>query len=207
MDIRRRVLVMFCLVASAAEFGHSALSDPAGPNKPQILPRDREATLALSAAPPHLRSGTAVYALESKGFVIIRESSNHFSCIVNRESALDLRPTCYDAEGSATILPKVIQVGAWLMAGKSTAQIAKLVAEGFASGKFIAPRRPGIAYMMAEENRRFDPNTGSVSSTGPHIMFYAPNLTNADIGSSGAGAGMPFIADYGPHGFIIVMSP
>jgi hypothetical protein len=177
------------------------------PTKPAILPRECEMKLALSAAPAHLREAAAVYVLEAKGFVKIRESGNHFSCIVNRDHALDLRPTCYDAEGSETILPKVLQVGAWLMAGKSQQDIRHLLAEGFSNGTYIAPRRPGVAYMLSGENRNFDPQTGKVTRTPPHVMFYAPNLTNEDIGSTGAVDEMPYIAGTGPHSFMIMMAP
>jgi hypothetical protein len=34
-------------------------------------------------------------------------------------------------------------------------------------------------------------------------MFYAPHLTNEDIGSNGA-SGLPFVAYQGPHGYMIM---
>src|SRR5262249_11704780 len=154
-----------------------------------------------SAAPAHLRDGAAVYVLEASGFVKIRDSKNGFSCIVNRDHPLNLKPTCYDAEGSATILPKVVQFGAWMMEGKSLDEINRLVDDGFKTGRFIAPRRPGVAYMLSGDIRNFNARTGQVGSFPPHVMFYAPNLTNADIGSNGGADGMPFIAYQGPHGF------
>jgi hypothetical protein len=174
--------------------------------RPEVPSRDREVTMALSAAPAHLRAGAGVYALEATGFVKVQESTNGFNCIVNRDHPMSLKPTCYDAEGSATILPKVIQVGAWMMEGKSVAEIDQLVADGFKSGRFIAPRRPGVAYMLSGDIKNVNKRTGEVSSFPPHVMFYAPNLTNADIGSKGDGSdGMPFIAYQGPHGFMIMM--
>jgi hypothetical protein len=174
--------------------------------RPEVPPRDREITMALSAAPAALREGAGVYALDATGFVKVRDSKNGFTCIVNRDHPLSLKPTCYDAEGTATILPKVVQVGAWLMEGKSLSEIDSLVAEGFKSGRFIAPRRPGVAYMLSGDIKNVNRKTGDVSSFPPHVMFYAPNLTNADIGSKGDGSdGMPFIAYQGPHGFMIMM--
>src|ERR1700737_2734796 len=91
--------------------------------KPEVPPREREMAMALSAAPPRLRDQAAVYVLERSGFIKIRESHNGFSCIVNRDHPLNLKPTCYDAEGSETILPKGIQVGAWLMEGRPVSEI------------------------------------------------------------------------------------
>jgi len=46
----------------------------------------------------------------------------------------------------------------------------------------------------------------SVTSFPPHVMFYAPNLTNEDIGSNGKfEPGLPSIAYQGPQGFMIVV--
>jgi hypothetical protein len=191
-------LISFMIASSAQQ--------ATSPQRPEVPPRNREVTMALSAAPAHLRDDAGVYALEATGFVKVRDSKNGFNCIVNRDHPVSLKPTCYDAEGSATILPKVIQVGAWMMEGKSLAEIDQLVADGFKSGRFISPRRPGVAYMLSGDIKNVSRKTGDVSSFPPHVMFYAPNLTNADIGSKGDGSdGMPFIAYQGPHGFMIMM--
>lgn len=172
-----------------------------------LLPREQEIALALSAAPQHLRQDAAVYVLEEHGFVKVRDSKNGFACIINRDHPRNLKPTCYDAEGAATILPKVLDVGEMLMKGMPIEAIDKIVAEGFRTGKYIAPRRPGVAYMLSDGNRDFNTQTGQTELFPPHIMFYAPNLTNKDIGSKGDFAnGLPAIAYRGPHGFMIVVA-
>jgi hypothetical protein len=165
--------------------------------------------LALSAAPEHLRAGAAVYVLDSKGFVQVRATSNGFTCIVNRDAPRAIKPTCYDAEGTATILPKVLRVGELLMQGRPAAAIDSIIADGFRNGTFIAPRRPGVAYMLSEHIRDEDAATGKITGFPPHIMFYAPNLTNADLGVTPealrANPFLPFIAYQGPHGVMIVV--
>ena len=193
------------LVAALPEPASS--SDPA-PARPEILARAAEIDLALSAAPPHLRKQAGVYVFEKNGFVRVRSSSNGFTCIVNRDHPLSRKPTCYDVEGTATILPKVLRVGELLARGATLAAIEAEIAEGFRTGRYVPPRRPGVAYMLSEGNLDFDPSTGRTRSFPPHVMFYAPNLTNEDIGSSGDGAGgLPFIAYPGPHAFMIMMAP
>lgn len=177
-----------------------------GPSIPDLMEREKEIALALSAAPEHLRAGAAVWVLEKNGFVKVRDSRNGFGCIVNRDHPLNRKPTCYDAEGVATIVPRVLRVGELLMQGKPLPEINAEIQEAFRTGKFISPRRPGVAYMLSGDIRRFDSASGSVVSFPPHVMFYAPNLTNEDIGSTGDGAGgMPFIAYQGPQGFMIMM--
>jgi hypothetical protein len=186
-------------------------SDAAKPQVlPELLPRDKEIELALSAAPEHLRDGAGVYVLERNGFVKARDSSNGFTCIVNRDHPLNQKPVCFDAEGTATILPKVLRVGELLMQGKPMSEIDAEIAEGFRTGKYVAPRRPGVAYMLSGDIRNFNPRTGKVESFPPHVMFYAPNLTNADLGTTSEALAknpsLPFVAYQGPHGFIIVVN-
>jgi hypothetical protein len=173
---------------------------------PELLPQDKEIAIALSAAPEHLREGASVYVLKQAGFVQARKGTNGFSCIVNRDHPLNQKPTCYDAEGSETILPKVLRFGELLMKGVPLEQIKAEIAEGFRSGKYISPRRPGVAYMLSGDIKNYNASTGKVESFPPHVMFYAPNLTNEDIGSDGNfEPGMPSIAYQGPQGFMIVV--
>jgi len=198
-------LTLFLLAAVPQ---HGSSSDPVRVPFPEILPRAQELDLALSAAPRHLRQGAGVYAFEKDGFVKVRASSNGFTCIVNRDHALSRKPTCYDAEGARTILPKVLRVGKLLAQGVPLPAIESEIAEGFRTGRYVSPRRPGVAYMLSEGNLDFDPSTGRTRPFPPHVMFYAPHLTNEDIGSTGDGSGgLPFIAYPGPHAFMIMMTP
>jgi hypothetical protein len=188
----------------------AAQADAAGRMpRPAVRPRVEETELALSAAPAHLRAGAGVYVLEADGYVSVRPSSNGFTCIVNRDSPKAIKPTCYDAEGTATILPKVLRVGEMLMQGRSSKEIDAMIEAGFRDGTFIAPRRPGVAYMLSDRIVNENPATGDTSGFPPHIMFYAPNLTNRDIGVTPAAVRadprLPFIGYQGPHGFMIVV--
>jgi hypothetical protein len=177
---------------------------------PELLPRQKEIALAVSAAPEHLRKGAGLYVLERNGFVKIKDSTNGFTCIVNRDHPLNQKPVCFDAEGTVTILPKILRVGELLMQGTSMSKIDAEIAEGFHTGKYISPRRPGVAYMLSGDIRNFNPRTGKVESFPPHVMFYAPNLTNADLGVTqealAKDPSLPFVAYQGPHGFIIVLA-
>jgi hypothetical protein len=200
---RRSIYLMFCVLVYACA---SLAQNPKEQIIPELLPRDQEMKLALSAAPAHLREAAGVYVLEKNGFVKVRDTSNGFTCIVNRDHPLNQKPTCYDAEGSATILPKVLRFGELLMQGKPLTEIRAEIQKGFESGKFISPRRPGVAYMLSGDIKAFNPQTGQVGTFPPHVMFYAPNLTNSDIGSDGNfDPGMPSIAYQGPQGFMVVV--
>jgi hypothetical protein len=112
---------------------------------------------------------------------------------VNRDHPKALKPTCFDEEGTATILPTIRRVGELMMQGKSLSEIAEDVRAGFANGTFVSPRRAGIAYMLSGDIRNVNPATGAVSSFPPHVMFGA--------------MGLPFIAYRGPHGYMIMPLP
>ena len=59
--------------------------------------------------------------------------------------------------------------------------------------------------MLSTENMVPD-TKGGVEHFPPHVMFYAPYLTNAELGSGGQSAGGPaFVAGEGtPYALIIV---
>ena len=66
------------------------------------LSREEKIKLAESAGPPEVSSKATVYVLDSTGYVKVRDGSNGFSCFVDRQAPVNLEPTCFDAEGSAT---------------------------------------------------------------------------------------------------------
>lgn len=59
---------------------------------------------------------------DKSGYIKLREGTNGFTCLVNRDAILDnesvLKPTCWDTEGSATVVPMVLRVGELLAQGK-----------------------------------------------------------------------------------------
>ena len=176
-----------------------------------FLPLDQEAALALSAAPEHLRPDATVYALTPDGFVVTQEGTNGFTCVVNRDHPRNRKPTCYDAVGSAAVLPKELYQSEMMLAGLSQAAIEDSIQAGFASGRFVAPAGPGVAYMLSPGIRTYNANTGQYGTFPPHVMFYAPNLTNEDIATDwnarAANPWLPFVAYQGPHGFLVMVVP
>jgi hypothetical protein len=166
-----------------------------------LMPEALETELALSAAPEHLRAGASVLLLGKQGYVEARRGTNGFTCLVGRTQPKDVAPMCYDAEGTRTIVPRIADEAAMRAKGESEEAIRKAVEEGFRSGKYEAPGRPGISYMISPVQELAGPD-GVVRAFVPHLMFYAPNLTDADVGGMRGGA--VFINSPAPHGMIIV---
>lgn len=191
-----------------------ALGTPAaqaqGDSRPALMERQKEIALALSACPASVASKAAIYILELNGYVKIRDSQNGFTAIVQHSMPASQEPQCMDEEGTRTLLPRYMKVAEWRAKGKTPEEIKRLVADGFAKGDFQHPTRPGVDYMLSKEN--IVPNAkGEITRFPPHVMFYAPYLTNADVGAGkalgpdGNPEGPAFVAGEGsPNALIIV---
>ena len=183
--------VALILSASLAGVEISAQTRQGNPDSSALifLAQEQEIELALSAGPEHLRSDATVYVFGRKGYEKIRSGKNGFTCIVNRDGNQrgdnDLKPTCWDPEGGATIVPVMLRVGELMAMAKTAKDIAADIDAGFNDGRFVSPRKSGIAYMLRGDVQ-YDPATKEISKTlfPPHYMLYAPGVTNADIGLS-----------------------
>jgi len=68
------------------------------------------------------------------------------------------------------------------------------VAAAYAAGRLRAPARPAVD------------DQGTVRPYRPHVMFYVPYLTNADLGA-GPGSPVFVISEGKPHPYAIVPVP
>ncbi len=172
------------------------------------LPREEKIKLAESAAPSEISGKATVYILEHSGYVKVRDGSNGFSCFVDRQDPLNLEPTCFDAEGSATTLQSRFLAEELRAKGKSEDEVTAAIAEGYKSGKFRAPQKPGIVYMMSDAGYIYVAQLNKMVHLPAHLMFYDPYATEKDIGEPPAAANMPHLIRAGqPDAVIIVIRP
>lgn len=178
--------------------------------KVRVLPLACEVSIALSAAPEYLQEDAGVLAFTERGYETVREATNPFTCVVNRDHPAVLKPTCFDEEGTRTVIPKIRYVGDQLLAGVSADVLREDLTAKFESGVFESQGRAGVAYMLSRYNRPVNPATGELGFFPPHVMFYAPDLTNEDIGHDMAhhdpSRPLPMIAYGGPQGYMIMIS-
>ena len=161
----------------------AAQSAAAGRTGPRImLPRDREIALARSAAPADVSKDASVMVLTERGFEVAVTGTNGVTCVVNRSQPRSLEPHCFDAEGSATVLPIELRRTELLRTGRGTAEIDREIGEGLLTGKYRLPRRPAMSYMMSSGQVLYDDEGRRVGPWRPHIMIFYPNLTAADLG-------------------------
>lgn len=172
------------------------------------LQREEKIKLAESAAPPEISGKATVYVLERSGYVKGRDGSNGFSCFVDRQNPLNLEPTCFDAEGSATTLQSRFLAEELRGKGKNEDEVKAAIEEGYESGKFRAPQKPGIVYMMSDAGYLYVEQLNKMVRLPPHLMFYDPYATDKDIGAPPAAANMPHLIRAGqPDAVIIVIPP
>ena len=156
-------------------------------------PKDVQIALALSAGPPVADAAT-VYIIGSKGYEKAQEGSNGFTCLVEHGAKNPIVPVCYDAEGTATLVPVDLYIESERAQGHADKDIAKAIEDGYKSGLYVAPRKGGIAYMLSPYNYLYDKQAKQVKVVAAHVMFYAPYAT-AD--SLGHGFGVPDLTDPG----------
>lgn len=199
----------------------AAIASPHRAPEPTLaaMPPALETRLALSALPPALRAGATVYLLDpATGYRRSRQGTSGIACIVQR-TAWELRdfrddiyiPLCYDAEGAGTYLKMLMDAAALRAGGMGAAELHAEMERRFADGTYRAPARPGVSYMLAPLQRTVGPpDLRVVTLAMPHLMFYAPHVTNQDIGARPDIADMatlryPFIDRQGPaaHSYMI----
>ena len=175
----RALIVSLILVARTLSAQNAALS---------VLPRDVEIELALGAAPSDVAKNAGVYVYTDSGYVQARASANGFTCLVNRDSFLDgyevLKPTCWDAIGTATIVPQILYIGKRKAAGVNAATVRSELQKLFDEGKFKYPETGGLAYMLQGDIRQFDVINKAIIDRAfpPHLMIYAPGVTQEELG-------------------------
>jgi hypothetical protein len=165
------------------------------PAQEDMPPRAEQVRLALSAAAPQIRDAAGVLVLGGAGYQTERPSSNGFWCLLERWKRAVVTPICYDDVGSESTLLVVKYLETRRAAGAADSVIYAEIDAGYEAGRFQAPARWGVAYMLSP----FGPPP-------PHVMYYAPHARNDDFGGAkGSARGLlPFIYDEGtPRAYIV----
>jgi hypothetical protein len=172
------------------------------------MPRDQQISIALSAAPEGVRDKATVYVLGPKGYEKAREGTNGVSCLVGRHfvkpAETTIEPVCYDAEGSRTLLLVDLHSEELRSKGTSEADIKTEIANGYKDGRFKAPSKPGVEYMLSTDNRLGPTSDGGTVNFPGHFMFYAPYMTGKDLGYDSTA---PFLVQAGKPDARMVVVP
>ena len=188
-------------------------------DKIEPLPRDLEIQLALSALPRHLRDNATVYILNpAKGFEVARKGTGDFHTFVARTGDDAFRgswplteyrndilyPVAFDRVGSRAQMQVFFDAAEMQARGTPPGELKRIIQKRYKSGSYTAPDRPGISYMLSPVLRTYTNDTDRVLTINyPHVMYYAPHVSSADIGAGKLGGTDPFVILHGPHGYMV----
>jgi hypothetical protein len=170
----------------------AALASQATETTIDQMPVQLETQFALSAVPPGLRDRATVYLLDpKKGYHLSRQGTSGVTCIVERTAweLADFRndiyiPLCYDAVGTKTYLKFIMDAAALRAQGMSPAALKAEIEKRYRNKTYQVPEKAGLSYMVAPIMRTVGPPDMNVHTMAmPHLMFYAPYITNEDIGA------------------------
>lgn len=156
------------------------------------MPAKLETQFALSALPAALREPATVYLLDpKKGYQLSRQGTSGVTCLVERTvwEWADFRndiyiPLCYDAVGTKAHLKVIMDTATLRAEGLGPAALKAEIENRYKNKTYKAPEKAGLSYMVAPIMRAVGPPDMKVHTMSmPHLMFYAPNITNDDIGA------------------------
>jgi len=207
-----------------------------GGNKIEPLPRDLEIQLALSALPPHLRDSATVYVLNpDKGFEVARKGTNGFHAFVARTGDDTFRgswpftkyrddilyPISFDEAGTEAQMRVFFDAAEMQAKGTSPEKLKEIIQDRYKANYYKAPERAGVSYMLSPILRTYvNPDANDLVATAivPHVMHYAPNVSNEEVGGANPSreelryysehgqwldSPSPFVILHGPHGYLI----
>ena len=202
---------MICSTTCAAMLGvaltaHAQGTQQRTPARLTEMSAAEQTRLALSTAPPEVSARASVYVLAGGRYTRLRAGTNGFSCLVEREFLETIEPVCYDAEGSVTTMQARFYREELRAQRLPEDEVKRRIDAGYREGRLLAPRKPGVIYMLAAEQYSWNPFEKKFWNAPPHLMLYAPYAKQEDMGGPPA-PGTPVIAWAGqPDALMIVMA-
>src|SRR5713101_1849163 len=204
--------------------------------KLEPLPRDLEIQLALSALPPHLRDNATVYVLNpDEGFEVARKGTNGFHALVARTGDDTFRGTwplreyrddilyliSFDEAGAKAQMRVFFDAAEMQAKETPPEELKKIIQKRYKTRYYKAPERAGVSYMLSPILRTYvnpDENEDVATANVPHVMHYAPNVSNDEVGAAipnpeqlryfsqhgrWPDTPYPFLILHGPHGYMV----
>ena len=144
--------------------------------------RDEEIRLARSAAPAAITKDAKVWVLDNGHYVVADPGRSGMACTVVRSTAGTQAPECGDAEADATVLAVERFRTEQRLAGQSKEQIEGELADLIKAGRFRAPTRPALVYMLSSAQVLNNPAGKVIGKWMPHVMVFYPGLRDSELG-------------------------
>src|SRR5262249_17011647 len=135
-----------------------------GMNKIELLPRDLEIQLAISALPPHLRDNATLYVLNpNNAFEVARKGTNGFHALVARTGDDTFRgswvltkyrddilyPISFDEAGAKAQMRVFFDAAEMQAKRTPPEELKKIIQDRYRAKYYKAPERAGVSYMLS----------------------------------------------------------
>ena len=187
------------MLAVLAASGSGAPAERTGPVSTPRLTDSGDVALALSAAPASVSAAAAVYLWRDGRFVKVRDGTNGFACLVNRDPRNNsVSPECFDPEGARTMMQEEMLQAQLQARGLSDKDVEREIDAAYKRGTLHHAEHGGIIYMMS--SKQLLPPSQEVSQPltawHPHVMIYMPHATKAQFALGADNEGMPVTAPF-----------
>jgi hypothetical protein len=215
MNITAFTRVAIALLATSA----SAADLKYPPVSAYLLPQAEEVALARSAAPTAITSAASIEVLTATGYVETIPGTNGFHCLVMRGFAAptytptmlrDLvydpdvhAPICFNRLATTEVLPYYKLRTEVAMRGGSPDQIQAAVEKAYKKGTLPKRTAVSFAYMWSRHQHLGQ----QIGHWRPHLMIFAPNATNEDLGGNAFGSSLPQASDDAGTPFAVLVIP
>ncbi len=157
--------------------------------------REKEITLAKSAAPPSISENAEILVLGANGYETAVKGTNGFVCLVERSWDADFNDPvfwnpkirgadCLNPEAARTVLPHFRERASWALAGHSKPEMIARTKAEISANTYVLPEAGAMAYMTSSAQRLVDGNT----HWHPHLMFFVARTNDAAWGANLVGS-------------------
>jgi len=114
-----------------------------------------------------------------------------------------LAPICFNEQAAREVMPYYELRTRLGLKGQSPVEIRRGIESAYANGTL--PPRTGVsfAYMWSAEQNL----ASGIGHWHPHLMIFAPGLTNAMVGNNGFGSPAPQLSDDAGTPFSVIVVP
>ena len=205
------VCAALLLCASAAQAAPYATMAPVDQ---YMMDRNAEIALAKSAAPPSISGNATIMVLTPKGYETAVKGSNGFVCLVERAWLAEFvnpvfwnpairGPDCLNPAAARGVLPHYLERARWALAGLSIPQMMARTKAELAAKTYVMPEPGAMSFMLSKQQ--------SLNSQGthwhPHLMFFIPNMSDADMGANLPGSPVLHPAPNAPEAYGTFLVP
>lgn len=177
-----------------------------GFSQSKILSPEIQIKTALLAAPEMYKDGATVLGYDQDGKLsTIREGDNDLVCLADDPNKEGIHVSCYSSE-----LEQFMARGRELAEGGLSNEQKQEVRKAEIDDDMLSmPQDPAMVYVVAGEEKDYNPKTGELLNSKIRYVLYKPYMTGESTGlpTKPQAPGMPWLMDADTHRSHIMITP